>query len=226
MNGIGPAVRLLRHRRSIELVVLTPIVGRSLRTELETCLKKLAGEPHPLPIVIRSRNPRVFLAGADLAEIADLDVDACVSYAEIGRRLVSRLGQHPTPIVAAVRGTCAGGGFDLALACDTVVAHPQAVFRHPGARRGLVTGWTGTAVLPAALGASTARRAFLETAPIDAATMSSLGLAISISSDTERAAASEAERLAALGDRRLRLWRSLRGPRFVDRFLASVVHKL
>jgi enoyl-CoA hydratase/carnithine racemase len=54
--------------------------------------------------------------------------------------------------IAAINGYCMGGGLDLALACDLRIASLQAVFRHPGARLGIITGWGGTQRLPRLIG--------------------------------------------------------------------------
>jgi enoyl-CoA hydratase/carnithine racemase len=226
MSGNHRPLCIRRRRHATELIFRTPIVGRELRSQLEESLRQLAAEQHPRPVVLLGEHSRVFLAGADLGEIARLDTSSCIEYAAEGRRIAELFGRHPSPVVAAVKGTCAGGGFDLVMACDAVVAQPQATVHHPGVRRGLVTGWTGTTQLPEALGASVTRRAFLGAEPIDAETMSALGLVQAIAVDTATRASAIARRLAPVGGRNLAVWRSLRGPRFVDRFLATVVHKL
>jgi enoyl-CoA hydratase len=56
------------------------------------------------------------------------------------------------PCIAAIRGHCLGGGLDLALACRLRVASNDAVFGHPGAGLGIITGWGGTQRLPRLLG--------------------------------------------------------------------------
>ena len=86
------------------------------------------------PVVLRSAHPSVFLAGAHLAEIAALDAASCKPYADRGRRVVEHIENHPAPAVAAVNGSCSGGGFDLVLACDTIVAGAGASFQHSAAR--------------------------------------------------------------------------------------------
>jgi enoyl-CoA hydratase/carnithine racemase len=90
-----------------------------------------------------------------------------------------------------------GGGLDLALACGVRVASPRAVFAHPGARLGIITGWGGTQRLPRLIGAAralelfvTARRVSadeaLEIGLVDFVADDALGRAIEIASRRER----------------------------------------
>ncbi len=142
----------------VDHVVFTvPILSEQVLSSLASTLRSIAARADPRPLVLRSDHPTVFLAGADLREIAVLDSASCVDYADLGRSVVTALESHPAPTVAATAGSCSGGGFDIALACDAIVAGPRASFDHPGVRRGLVTGWTGTVSAPA--GHRTHRRA-------------------------------------------------------------------
>jgi len=199
-----------------------PVLHSSVLLALEHALDALAREGGPL--VLASDHPRIFLAGAHLAEIAALDADASALYARTGRRVLARLAAHPGPTVAAVDGACSGGGWDLALTCDRVVAGERARFAHPGVRRGLVTGWGGTWTLPHALGAVTARGAVLGGRELGPDELAGSGWVLAAAGDVVAAALAEAERLAALHPDRLAVWRSLRTGRFVDRFRAVVVH--
>jgi enoyl-CoA hydratase/carnithine racemase len=194
--------------------------------QLSSALESLAAQNPQNPVVLWSAHPEVFLAGAHLAEIADLDAESCVPYAHLGRRAIHLLGQYPAPTIAAVNGSCSGGGFDLVLACDVIVAGPRASFVHPGIRRGLITGWSGTTQLPHRLGSATSRTALLQARDIEAASaVDRLGVRQTLGDPIEEAIET-ARRLASLEPSRWRLWRGLRKPGFIDRFYASVVHKL
>ncbi len=94
----------------------------------------------------------VFLSGADIRELALLDSAAALKFAENGQRLFQRIADASQVTVAAINGYCMGGGLDFALACDLRVASPTAVFAHPGARLGIITGWGGTQRLPRLIG--------------------------------------------------------------------------
>jgi enoyl-CoA hydratase/carnithine racemase len=87
---------------------------------------------------------RAFCAGAELEEIAALTSSETRAFSELGQSAMTRIARFKKPVVAAIRGYCIGGGFDLALACHVRVAAPDASFAHRGASLGLITGWGGT----------------------------------------------------------------------------------
>ncbi len=95
---------------------------------------------------------KCFCAGAELTEIAALTGTEAVNFSLLGESVMSAIERSQKPIIAAIRGYCMGGGFDLALACHMRVAAPDAVFAHRGAALGIITGWGGTQRLPRALG--------------------------------------------------------------------------
>ncbi len=205
------------------LLLHSPILSREA---LEGLAAALTPPPTsaPLALIVRSAHPRVFLAGAHLAEIAALDAGSSAPYARLGRRVLDLLREYPAPVVAAVHGACLGGGVDLVLSCDAAVAGSEARFGHPGVRRGLVTGWGGTVDWRAAIGRSPSVLALLTGTSVSATEATRLGWVRSVAGDPAAAAAQEARRLAALHPSRLAAWRLLRGRRFVDRFRTLVVH--
>ena len=221
-----PAIRIERRSDVTVLRFSSPFLSLDVLDELASTLEALAAEHPQSPVVIRSAHPSVFLAGAHLAEIAALDTASCKPYAERGRRTVRLVETYPAPTVAAVNGSCSGGGFDLVLACDVIIAGPAASFGHPGIRRGLVTGWSGSTRLPSHLGSATARATLLEPRDLDASSLSSYVAVDRMAGDPVDFAIETALRMASLEPARWELWRALKGPGFIDRFHASVVHKL
>ncbi len=93
-----------------------------------------------------------FAAGAELTEIAELDGRPALEFAALGQLVMNRIATSAKPFVAAIRGYCMGGGFDLAMACHLRIASDDAVFAHRGATLGIITGWGGTQRLPDLLG--------------------------------------------------------------------------
>lgn len=102
----------------------------------------------------------VFASGADIRELRALTPETAREFARRGQRLMQRIADAPQLAIAAVNGYCMGGGLDLALACRVRVASPAAVFAHPGARLGIITGWGGTQRLPRLVGQTRALEIF------------------------------------------------------------------
>jgi len=86
----------------------------------------------------------VFSSGANIHEIQSLTPTTAKEFARHGQRLFQKIANVPQQAIAAINGYCMGGGLDLALACDFRCASHKAVFAHPGAQLGIITGWGGT----------------------------------------------------------------------------------
>jgi enoyl-CoA hydratase/carnithine racemase len=219
--GAVPAPVHTEDRNGVVLLTIAkPVLAVATLEAIEAALREPVA--HDTPVVLLSAHPRIFLAGADLAEIATLDRWTSGPYARRGRSLMRTLSSHPKPVVAAVHGTCAGGGVDLVLSCDAVVVGPGASLQHPGVRRGLITGWSGTHTVPSRLGPQGAAPLISGTA-FDPA---GLPGGFRASGDLVAAAVAEARRLDAFHPSRLELWRSFRCGNFVDSFRARMVHNV
>lgn len=102
-----------------------------------------------------------FAAGANLNEIAAVNGAAAREFGLRGQRLMQKIYRSRLPTVAAVDGFCMGGALDLALSCQMRIASPRSVFAHPGANLGIITGWSGTQLLPRLIGEAKALEMFL-----------------------------------------------------------------
>ncbi len=131
-------------------------------------------------VVIQSAKEKIFVAGADLVRIAntlDWSDQEIVKFCEDGRKIFARFKSNPFPVVAAIRGACVGGGFELALWCDLRVASNdrRTVLGLPETKLGLVPGWAGTCMLPRLIGVSAAARMTALAKLIDSTTALELG---------------------------------------------------
>jgi enoyl-CoA hydratase len=102
----------------------------------------------------------VFASGADIRELRALTPATAREFATRGQRLFQKIADAKQLTIAAINGYCMGGGLDLALACDLRCASPGAIFAHPGARLGIITGWGGTQRLPRLIGTARALEMF------------------------------------------------------------------
>jgi enoyl-CoA hydratase len=125
----------------------------------------------------------VFASGADIRELQTLTPDSARAFAERGQRLFQSIAGARPLTIAAVNGYCMGGGLDLALACRVRVACPAAVFAHPGARLGIITGWGGTQRLPKLIGAARALEMFTTARRLTAAEALDIGLVTHVRPD-------------------------------------------
>ena len=87
---------------------------------------------------------KAFVAGADIAEMANMNSDEGLAFSMYGQRTFGRLGQLGIPVIAAVNGYALGGGCELAMACDFRIASKLAKFGQPEINLGLIPGYAAT----------------------------------------------------------------------------------
>jgi enoyl-CoA hydratase len=119
---------------------------------------------------------RAFVAGADIAELADQNATEGKARAERGQRVFRRFEQSPKPTLAAVNGFALGGGCELAMACHIRIASEAARFGQPEVKLGIVPGYGGTVRLPRLVGRGRALELLLTGGMIDAQEAWRIGL--------------------------------------------------
>ena len=124
-----------------------PRLERALIEQLLAQLDSLEQTARLAGIVVTGTS-QAFAVGANLAEVSALSPVEALRFSELGQALMQRIERYPKPVIAAIRGYCLGGGFDLALACHVRIAAENAAFGHPGGSLGIITGWGGTQRLP------------------------------------------------------------------------------
>jgi enoyl-CoA hydratase len=127
--------------------------------ELVETLEGLDTDASVRCIVITGAGDRAFAAGADIKEMADATPISMSVANNFGRW--ERLRRIRNPLIAAVRGFALGGGCELAMACDMVVAADDAVFGQPEIKLGIIPGAGGTQRLTRALGKAKAMEMIL-----------------------------------------------------------------
>ncbi len=111
-------------------------LSRNLCGELSDLMGELKDDPK-VNVVIITGGPEIFSAGIDLAELTKLSPAEYKTYFEPIIDYYLSLYDFPKPMVAAVMGIALGGGFNLALACDFIIASETAIFAHPEVKFGL-----------------------------------------------------------------------------------------
>ena len=138
--------------------VLNALDSRTM-LELVEALERLDADESCRAVVITGAGERAFAAGADIREMAE----ATPVSLTVGNTFArwERVRRIRLPIIAAVRGYALGGGCELAMACDMIVAADDAVFGQPEIRIGVMPGAGGTQRLTRALGKAKAMELIL-----------------------------------------------------------------
>lgn len=138
---------------------------------------------------------RAFAAGADIAEYAASDRAGFDRFTAAANAMCTELATLPVPVIAAVDGVALGGGFEVVLCCDLVVASGGASFGLPETSLGLIPGWGGTQALTGLIGSSRTKALVFSGDRLSADDAYSLGVVTEVC-DTGNAVA-RAEELAA-----------------------------
>jgi len=123
--------------------------------ELSSVLEKIAATTDLKKLIIASRKPGIFIAGADVTEFTKVSgPDQARAYVDLGQKVFTQLEKLPQVTVAAIDGACVGGGCELALSCDWRVAtdSPKTTIGLPEVKLGIFPAWGGTSKLPRLIG--------------------------------------------------------------------------
>lgn len=155
------AVRLLTLNRPEKLNTFSTELLRAL----EGAVSDAQEDDSVRVIVVTGAGAKAFAAGNDISRLERMD--AMQAHADMlrGQRLLLSLHESPKPVIAMVNGYALGGGFELALACDFIVASTNAVFGFPEIGLATMPGWGGTQLAVLKLGVARAREMVLSGQP-------------------------------------------------------------
>jgi enoyl-CoA hydratase len=139
-------------------------------------LREVVSEAASPVLLFRSAQPRLFAAGADMAEMQRFTAAEAYEFSRLGQEVFASIERLPCLTVASVDGDCFGGALDLILAFDVRMATPRSRFAHPGARIGIVTGFGGTSRWRKVLTRPAANQLFLANRVFSASEALDLGL--------------------------------------------------
>lgn len=151
------AVRLLTVNRQDKLNAFNPELLALLRAALDDA----QADDATRMLVITGAGDKAFIAGNDIDVLATLDPVAAYRDMLAGQELFLRLHEFPKPTLAMVNGYALGGGFELALACDFIIASATAEFGFPEITLDTMPGWGGTQLAISKMGQARARQMVL-----------------------------------------------------------------
>lgn len=169
-------------------------LSRALQLELAQALAALEGDAEIRAVVLTGAGERAFTAGLDLKEVGEQGLQSGLKRAW-GTDPVRTLDAMTKPVIGAVNGVAITGGFELALACDILLASTKARFADTHVRVGVIPGWGLSQRLSRRIGISRAKEMSLSGNFIDAATACDWGLVNRVVEPDQLVAA--AQRLAA-----------------------------
>ena len=174
----GPIVRK-REEDGVETVVLKnpPVnaLGSRLLAELARTVDGLEQDPSVRAVILTGDGP-YFSAGADLKEMATIDLAHAPEVVRAGHALFGRIAALKPPVLAAINGLALGGGLELALAADLRIAGESAKLGAPEVNYGLLPAYGGTQRLPRLVGVAKAKELIFSGAMISAAEAARIGL--------------------------------------------------
>ena len=181
-------------------------ISSQMLVELDGSLERAEHDDEVRAVVLTGAGDRAFVAGADIGEYVEMDQEGFARYQRESRRVFSRIDGFPKPVIAAVNGYALGGGFEIVLCCDVVIAATTARFGLPEGLLGLSPGGGGTQRLTRAAGPFVAADVLLSARRLTAEDALRLGLVAEVVEpdrllETALAKAEAAAKLAPLASR-------------------------
>ena len=150
-------------------------LSRAVFADLEAVLDDVENDDDVYVVVITGAG-RAFIAGADIGEMAPMNVAEGLAFSELGNRLLMRVDMMEKPTIAAVNGFALGGGCEMALACDIRIASEKAKFGQPEVGLGITPGFGGTQRMARIIGTGAAMELIYTADTIDAQKAKEIGM--------------------------------------------------
>ena len=158
------------------------VLSNATRAELRDAIEQIEQRPECRVVVFEAEG-RTFIAGADIRELQGLSASEAEALSRDTQALFGRIEALQPATVAAIHAACAGGGFELTLACDLRFAATSAKIGLPEVTLGLIPGFGGTVRMPTLFGPAIARHVMLRGELLPAEEALQLGLVTRVWSD-------------------------------------------
>ena len=145
--------------------------------ELAHAIAQVAADESARVLLVTGAGEKAFVAGADIAEMQDFTPQLGEAFSARGSRAFAKLEALAIPVIALVNGYALGGGCELALACDWIIAADRAAFGQPEVNLGVSAGFGGTQRLPRKIGSARAMELLVTGRQVKADEALAIGLA-------------------------------------------------
>ncbi|MDH7508425.1 MAG: short-chain-enoyl-CoA hydratase [Methanomassiliicoccales archaeon] len=172
---------ILEKDEGIAIITINrPKVLNALRTDvlrdLKEALMECENDSAVSVVIITGAGDRAFVAGADIGEMSELDPVKAKAFSEFGNSVFLYIEKMSKPVIAAINGYALGGGCELLMACDIVIASEKAKIGQPEVKLGIPPGFGGTQRMPRLLGKMKAKELIFTGDMIDAQEALRIGL--------------------------------------------------
>ncbi|OGO59842.1 MAG: hypothetical protein A2Z36_00020 [Chloroflexi bacterium RBG_19FT_COMBO_48_23] len=150
--------------------------NQTLRSEVVAALDDAKDDDEVRVIVLTGAGDKAFSAGADISNFVDWTTISVITTNKGAKRPYNFIREIPKPVIAMVNGMALGGGCELAMSCDIIIASDNARFGQPEISVGVIPGGTGTQILPRLVGEKKAREMIFTGDPISAEEALRIGL--------------------------------------------------
>lgn len=171
------------------LVINRPDKLNALNIQVLRELKGALTELKQAPIrglIVTGEGEKAFIAGADIAEMKPLEPGEALAFSELGQLVTLAFEALPYPTIACVNGFALGGGFEMAMSCDFILASRNAVFGLPEVKLGLIPGFGGTQRLMKIVGERRAKEMMFSGRNITSEEAKNVGIALEIYADKDQ----------------------------------------
>ena len=172
-------LKLTKENRVLTVTINRPEALNALNSrffsEMDAVVESLKKNTSTRVLIITGEG-KAFAAGADIAEMVDMDSEQGKNFSKTGQNTFANLENLHIPVIAAVNGFSLGGGCELALACDFRIASSKAKFGQPEVNLGLIPGYAATQRLPRLIGSGNALYLLLSAEMVNADEALRMGL--------------------------------------------------
>ena len=168
-----PGIYLLKIDRPKALNAL----NKATLSEIGEAVRAVGGDEAARVLLLTGAGEKAFVAGADIAEMQSYNVDEARAFSAHGMGVTHAIEALPIPVIALVNGYALGGGCELAMSCDWILAADNAVFGQPEVKLGIPPGFGGTQRLARLVGRSMALELLTTARQVKADEALAIGLA-------------------------------------------------
>ncbi len=172
IESIDPGIKIMKISRPTALNALNTAVLK----EMKLFLTQEAENAATRVVILTGDGDKAFIAGADITEMGNKSATEAVEFSQAGHEITKILELMPKATIAAVNGYALGGGAEMAIACDFIIASDKATFGLPEVGLGLIPGFGGTIRLAKFVGLPRAKELIFSGRKIKADEAFALGL--------------------------------------------------